>query len=135
MRRPLLAALPCLLWSALTLAADPPTVQAWPQQDPPAPGYAVLNITRMGLQSGNACDIDLYVRGELLTRLQPDGSVALNLTPGEVPIRLATASTGACRDGMQQLQTQTLKLRAGEIRSYRVGFRESGYFLTPINTP
>lgn len=134
MRR-LLRALPCLLWPALALAADPPTVQAWPQQEPPPPGYAVLNISRQGLQSGSACDIDLYVRGELLTRLQPEGAVALNLSPGEVPIRLSVSSTGACRDGMQQQQTQTLRLRAGEIRSYRIGYREGGLFLTPVNLP
>lgn len=135
MRRLLLRALPCLLWPALALAADPPTVQAWPQQDPPPPGYAILNITRMGLQSGSACDVDLYVRGELLARLQPEGSVSLNLAPGEMPIRLATSSTGACRQGMQQLQNQSLRLRAGEIRNYRIGYREGGLFLTPVNTP
>lgn len=135
MRRPLLRILPCLLWPALALAADPPTVTAWPQQDPPPPGYAILNVTRQGMQSGSGCDVDLYVRGELLARLQPEGSVSLNLAPGTLPIRLASASTGACRDGMQQLQSMTLKLQAGDIRSYRIGFREGGLFLTPINNP
>lgn len=134
MRR-LLRALSCLLWPALALAADPPAVRAWPQQEPPPPGYAVLNVSRQGLQSGSACDIDLYVRGELLARLQPEGTVALNLSPGEVPIRLAVSATGACRDGMQQLQAQTLRLRAGEIRNYRIGYREGGLFLTPVNDP
>lgn len=132
MRRPLLHALPCLLWSALALAGDPPPVQGWPQQEPPPPGYAVLNISRMGLESGSTCDIDLYVRGRLVARLQPEGAVALNLSPGNAPVRLATANGGPCPGGMEQLQTQTLQLRAGEVRDYRISYGENGLFLTPL---
>lgn len=123
----------CLLCPVLALAADPPTVQAWPQEEPPPAGYAVLNISRQGLESGSACDVDLYVRGRLLARLQPEGSVALNLPPGPAEVRLASTNGGACRNGMEQLQSQSLQLRAGQISNYRVGYRDGGLFLIPVN--
>ncbi|MFO6379275.1 hypothetical protein ACLBYN_42605, partial [Pseudomonas aeruginosa] len=112
--RPLLhtAALACALPA---LAADPqPASGGWAQPDPAPIGYAVLNVSRERVESGTACDVGLYVHDELVGNLQPGASLALNLQPGAVDVRLAPNGPGdACRNGMTILAGQTLTLRAG----------------------
>ena len=120
--RPLLhtAALACALPA---LAADPQ----------PASGYAVLNVSRERVESGTACDIGLYVHDELVGNLQPGASLALNLQPGAVDVRLAPNGPGdACRNGMTILAGQTLTLRAGEIRNLRITLGAGGLYLAPV---
>ncbi|WP_121370801.1 hypothetical protein, partial [Pseudomonas aeruginosa] len=107
--RPLLhtAALACALPA---LAADPqPASGGWAQPDPAPIGYAVLNVSRERVESGTACDVGLYVHDELVGNLQPGASLALNLQPGAVDVRLAPNGPGdACRNGMTILAGQTL---------------------------
>lgn len=106
--RPLLhtAALACALPA---LAADPqPASGGWAQPDPAPIGYAVLNVSRERVESGTACDVGLYVHDELVGNLQPGASLALNLQPGAVDVRLAPNGPGdACRNGMTILAGQT----------------------------
>ncbi len=127
--RPLLhtAALACALPA---LAADPqPASGGWAQPDPAPIGYAVLNVSRERVESGTACDVGLYVHDELVGNLQPGASLALNLQPGAVDVRLAPNGPGdACRNGMTILAGQTLTLRAGEIRNLRITLGAGGLY-------
>lgn len=131
--RPLLhtAALACALPA---LAADPqPASGGWAQPDPAPIGYAVLNVSRERVESGTACDVGLYVHDELVGNLQPGASLALNLQPGAVDVRLAPNGPGeACRNGMTILAGQTLTLRAGEIRNLRITLGAGGLYLAPV---
>ncbi len=131
--RPLLhtAALACALPA---LAADPqPASGGWAQPDPAPIGYAVLNVSRERVESGTACDVGLYVHDELVGNLQPGASLALNLQPGAVDVRLAPNGPGdACRNGMTILAGQTLTLRAGEIRNLRIALGAGGLYLAPV---
>ncbi|HCG0868017.1 TPA: hypothetical protein NJF67_002617 [Pseudomonas aeruginosa] len=131
--RPLLhtAALACALPA---LAADPqPASGGWAQPDPAPIGYAVLNVSRERVESGTACDVGLYVHDELVGNLQPGASLALNLHPGAVDVRLAPNGPGdACRNGMTILAGQTLTLRPGEIRNLRITLGAGGLYLAPV---
>ncbi|KAF1053108.1 MAG: hypothetical protein GAK43_01577 [Stenotrophomonas maltophilia] len=144
MSRARLLPLLCLCVALPALAEDPPpasppptppTVSAWSMPDTPATGYAILNIDRQGMESGSQCDVEIYVRGRLITRLQDEGAIALNLPPGTIPIRLATAGNSLCHGGMEPLQVQNITLHAGEVRTYRVVYQESGLYLMQVNTP
>ena len=65
--------------------------------------------------------------------LQPGASLALNLQPGAVDVRLAPNGPGdACRNGMTILAGQTLTLRAGEIRNLRITLGAGGLYLAPV---
>ncbi|MDO7915968.1 hypothetical protein Q6A58_15980 [Pseudomonas aeruginosa] len=112
----------------------------------PATGQRRLGATRPGadrlcgaerfpraVESGTACDIGLYVHDELVGNLQPGASLALNLQPGAVDVRLAPNGPGdACRNGMTILAGQTLTLRAGEIRNLRITLGAGGLYLAPV---
>ncbi|EVT89068.1 hypothetical protein Z046_00225 [Pseudomonas aeruginosa VRFPA09] len=105
----------------------------WAQPDPAPIGYAVLNVSRERVESGTACDVGLYVHDELVGNLQPGASLALNLQPGAVDVRLAPNGPGdACRNGMTILAGQTLTLRAGEIRNLRIALGAGGLYLAPV---
>ncbi|HHK2447142.1 TPA: hypothetical protein ACQRH3_004976, partial [Pseudomonas aeruginosa] len=110
-----------------------PASGGWAQPDPAPIGYAVLNVSRERVESGTACDIGLYVHDELVGNLQPGASLALNLQPGAVDVRLAPNGPGdACRNGMTILAGQTLTLRAGEIRNLRITLGAGGLYLAPV---
>ncbi len=104
-----------------------------PLPDPAPIGYAVLNVSRERVESGTACDVGLYVHDELVGNLQPGASLALNLQPGAVDVRLAPNGPGdACRNGMTILAGQTLTLRPGEIRNLRITLGAGGLYLAPV---
>ncbi|MBD9676948.1 hypothetical protein IB274_09605 [Pseudomonas sp. PDM18] len=119
-----------------TSPATPPpsTPGSWPVPDAQPVAYAVLIVSRERLDTGTACDIDLYVQDEKVSRLQPEGEIALNLPPGEVSLRLQTANSGLCRSGIQPLRAQSVQLHAGEVRKFRIANSESGLYLMPVSS-
>lgn len=106
----------------------------WPVPDAQPVAYAVLIVSRERLDTGTACDIDLYVQDQKVSRLQPEGEVALNLPPGETSLRLQTANSGLCHGGIEPLRAQSVMLRAGEVRKFRIANSESGLYLTPVSS-
>lgn len=151
MRRSLLSA--CLLLAGLPFAAwadgmpdepsapaspaqpaPPASPGAWPQPDAQPVTYAVLIVSRERLDTGTACDIDLYVQDEKVSRLQPEGEIALNLPPGNTSLRLQTANSGLCHGGIEPLRAQSVLLRAGEVRKFRIANSESGLYLMPVSS-
>ncbi|PJI47359.1 MAG: hypothetical protein CTR55_19435 [Pseudomonas sp.] len=121
---------------APTSPATPPpsTPGSWPVPDAQPVAYAVLIVSRERVDTGTACDIDLYVQDQKVSRLQPEGEIALNLPPGEVSLRLQTANSGLCRIGMEPLRAQSVQLRAGEVRKYRIANSQSGLYLMPVSS-
>jgi len=115
-------------------APSPNTPGSWPMPDAQPVGYAVLIVSRERVDTGTACDIDLYVQDEKVSRLQPEGEIALNLPPGEVSLRLQTANSGLCRSGIQPLRAQSVQLHAGEVRKFRIANSESGLYLMPVSS-
>ncbi|MFV3335145.1 hypothetical protein ACNFIA_29835 [Pseudomonas sp. NY15437] len=113
-------------------AAPPSTPGSWPVPDAQPVAYAVLVVSRERLDTGTACDIDLYVQDEKVSRMQPEAEVALNLPPGEVSLRLQIANSGLCRSGIQPLRAQSVQLHAGEVRKFRIANSESGLYLMPV---
>ncbi|MEE9101589.1 MULTISPECIES: hypothetical protein [Pseudomonas] len=112
----------------------PATPSPWPVPDAQPVAYAVLIVSRERLDTGTACDIDLYVQDQKVSRLQPEGEVALNLPPGETSLRLQTANSGLCHGGIEPLRAQSVMLRAGEVRKFRIANSESGLYLTPVSS-
>ena len=106
----------------------------WPVPDAQPVAYAVLIVSRERLDTGTACDIDLYVQDQKVSRLQPEGEVALNLPPGETSLRLQTANSGLCHGGIEPLRAQSVMLRAGEVRKFRIANSESGLYLMPVSS-
>ncbi|MBB4865221.1 hypothetical protein HNP46_004101 [Pseudomonas nitritireducens] len=110
----------------------PSTPGSWPMPDAQPVSYAVLIVSRERVDTGTACDIDLFVQDQKVSRLQPEGEVALNLPPGEVSLRLQTANSGLCRSGIEPLRAQSVQLHAGEVRKFRIANSESGLYLMPV---
>lgn len=112
---------------AVTLAS---TAQAQPLtprvESAQGEGYAVLIISRERLEVATTCEVALYLHDQLAARLYQGQSVSFNLPPGEVSLRLGLTGTGACQDGIAQLNKQSLHLQAGEIRRYRIAMEGSG---------
>lgn len=115
-------------------APPPASPGSWPVPDAQPVTYAVLIVSRERLDTGTACDIDLYVQDQKVSRLQPEGEVALNLPPGETSLRLATANAGLCHGGIEPLRAQSVLLRAGEVRKFRIANSESGLYLMPVSS-
>lgn len=114
--------------------APPPAASgAWPMPDTQPIAYAVLIVSRERLDTGTACDIDLYVQDQKVSRLQPEGEVALNLPPGETSLRIETANSGLCHGGIEPLRAQSVMLHAGEVRKFRIANSESGLYLMPVS--
>ncbi|MHB9797739.1 hypothetical protein ACYCAX_07985 [Pseudomonas sp. MT3] len=112
----------------------PATPGSWPVPDAQPAAYAVLIVSRARLDTGTACDIDLYVQDQKVSRLQPEGEIALNLPPGETSLRLVTANSGLCHGGLEPLRAQSVLLRAGEVRKFRIANSESGLYLMPVSS-
>ena len=127
MRRLLFA---CLLLPTLASAefADAPT----PQSD----GYGVLIISRERLEVASPCDIGLYLQDQLAARLYQGQSVAFNLPPGAISVRLGMLGPGVCSPGITQTTSISVDLIPGEIRRYRIALNTTGLYLLqapPLN--
>jgi hypothetical protein len=108
--------------------ADAPT----PQSD----GYGVLIISRERLEVGSPCDIGLYLQDQLAARLWQGQSVAFNLPPGAISVRLGLLGPGVCSPGISQATSISVDLIPGEIRRYRIGLNTTGLYLLqapPLN--
>jgi len=112
-----------LLLSTLAHAefADAPT----PQSD----GYGVLIISRERLEVGSPCDIGLYLQDQLAARLWQGQSVAFNLPPGAISVRLGLLGPGVCSPGISQATSILVDLVPGEIRRYRIALNTTGLYL------
>lgn len=142
----LLAGLPCAVWAdgmpdapsapatPTRSAPSPAAPGSWPLPDAQPVTYAVLIVSRKRLETGIACDIDLYVQDQKVSRLQPEGEIALNLPPGATSLRLQTASSGLCHGGLDPLRAQSVMLHAGEVRKFRIANNESGLYLLPVSS-
>lgn len=89
-------------------------------------GYAVLIVSRERLEVANPCEVALYLHDQLAARLYQGQSVAFNLPPGSVSLRLGLQGPGPCGRGIAQLSGQSLQLQAGEVRRYRIAMDRSG---------
>lgn len=119
--RPVPLLLVALLGQALAaqpLAPLPATAQG--------EGYAVLIVSRERLEVASPCEVALYLHDQLAARLYQGQSVAFNLPPGDVSLRLGLQGSGACGLGIAQLSAQSLQLRAGEVRRYRIALDRGG---------
>lgn len=149
MRLPLcLLALLCLPVGADETPAASPTAPAPPAATAPAPAvpaaiplspmtlsapidYGILVVSRERLEVSTACDIGLYLQGNLTARLYQGQSITLNLPPGEVLVRLGLLGGGHCQPRFEQLRSQTLQMNAGEVHKYRIAMSATGLYLTP----
>ncbi|MGH8804143.1 MAG: hypothetical protein ACREXN_05305 [Polaromonas sp.] len=96
---------------------------------PQADGYGVLIISRERLEVASPCDIGLYLQDQLAARLYQGQAVSFNLPPGSVSIRLGLVGPGICRPGITQVRSQSINLRAGEVRKYRIALSTAGPYL------
>jgi hypothetical protein len=115
----LLACLPCALASA----------QAQPPATTQAAGYAVLTVSRERLQVATPCEIGLYLHEQLAGRLHQGQSVAFNLPPGKVSLRLATLGSGSCQPGIAPPHHEVFNLQVGEVRRLRIAQDAAGFHL------
>jgi hypothetical protein len=124
---------PCLSILAGLLALATAQAQLVPPATSHANSYAVLIVSRERLEAATSCEIGLFLHDQLAARLYQGQSVAFNLPPGEVSLRLQLIASGTCHAGIQQPNLQRLSLRAGEVRHYRIARRSVGLYL--IATP
>ncbi|MCY1511271.1 hypothetical protein D9M68_456820 [compost metagenome] len=94
-----------------------------------AQGYGVLIVSRERLEVASPCDIGLYLHDQLAARLYQGQSVAFNLPPGEVPLRLGLLGPGNCAPGITQLDNQQVRIQAGEVRKFRIALGNQGFQL------
>lgn len=114
----LLAALLSHSLAAQPLAPLPDTAQG--------EGYAVLIVSRERLEVASPCEVALYLQDQLAARLYQGQSVAFNLPPGSVSLRLGLQGPGSCGLGIAQLSGQSLQLQTGEVRRYRIAMDRAG---------
>lgn len=93
--------------------------------------YSVLIVTRERVELPTGCDVGLYLQDQLAARLVQGESIAVNLQPGPVSIRLGLLGPGRCKPGIEQQRQQSISLEAGEVRRYRLAMNTSGLYLTP----
>lgn len=121
-------------WPLLILAGllpGPAVTQVMPQPATQAVGYALLIVSRERLAVATPCEIGLYLHDQLAARLYQGQSVAFNLPPGEVSLRLGIVGTGICQAGIGPPGGQRLRLQSGEVRRYRIALGSAGLYLTP----
>ncbi|CAD5107258.1 hypothetical protein [Zestomonas carbonaria] len=123
MRRPILS---FLLLLPLVAQAAP-----YGASTAPAQGYGVLIVSRERLEVASPCDIGLYLHDQLAARLYQGQSVAFNLPPGDVPLRLALIGPGNCAPGIVQADNQPVRLQAGQVRKFRIALDDKGFQLIP----
>lgn len=120
-----------LLFSLFLALPVPALAQVLPSHTTMGDGYAVLIISRERLEVASPCEFGVYLQDQLAARLFQGQSVAFNLPPGDVSVRLGMIGTESCQAGITPLDSQRLVLQAGEIRRYRIGLSPSGPYLTP----
>jgi hypothetical protein len=119
----------CLSILAGLLALATAQAQLVPPTTSHANSYAVLIVSRERLEAATSCEIGLFLHDQLAARLYQGQSVAFNLPPGEVSLRLELIASGTCQVGIPQPSWQRLNLHAGEVRHYRIARRSVGLYL------
>ena len=107
------------------------TVPLAPMTLPTPVNYGVLVVSRERLEVTTPCEIGLYLQGNLTARLFQGQSIALNLPPGDVQIRLGQIGERDCQPRFEQLRGQTLRVTAGEVVKYRIAMGSLGLQLIP----
>lgn len=123
-----------LSWLAVLVLPPWALAEVPDAKTPQSDGYGVLIISRERLEVANPCDIGLYLQDQLAARLYQGQSVSFNLPPGTVSVRLSLVGPGICRPGIAQLKSQSINLRAGEIRKYRIALSTEGLYLLAAPT-
>ncbi|BCG27172.1 hypothetical protein TUM18999_53630 [Pseudomonas tohonis] len=93
--------------------------------------YGVLIVSRERVELPTSCDVGLYLQDQLAARLVQGESIAFNLPPGPVAIRLGLLGPVRCKPGIEQQRLQSISLEAGEVRRYRLAMNTAGLYLTP----
>lgn len=119
--RPILLLLATLL--PLPLTAQPLTPLPHSAQ---ADGYAVLIVSRERLEVPTTCEVALYLQDQLAARLFQGQSVAFNLPPGSLSLRLGLIGGGHCQDGIVQPGGRVLHVHPGEVKRYRIALGPAG---------
>ena len=119
-------------WTALSLVSllGLASLPLWANADQ---DYGVLIISRERLEVPTNCEIGLYIDDQLAGRLFQEQATSFNLPPGRINLRLKSLPGQApgCLPGMLALPSQTITLKAGDVRKYRIAMRASGPYLTP----
>lgn len=88
------------------------------------PGTATVTVTRDKGLSGSACNDVVYVDGEKVAALSTGEKITIYLAPGHHV--LGTMASGICAGGSASVGAT---LKAGDVRDYRIGSRQSGDLL------
>ena len=119
-------------WSALSLVSllGLASLPLWANADQ---DYGVLIISRERLEVPTNCEIGRYVDDQLAGRLFQEQAASFNFPPGPISIRLKSLPGQApgCLPGMLAPPSQTLTLKAGDVRKYRIALQKGGLYLKP----
>lgn len=98
--------------------------------------YAVLIISRDRIEVATPCDIGIYLQDQLVTRLYQGQSASFNLPPGKQSVRMGMLGGTGCIPAFEQIRGESIELKAGEIRKYRIALGNNGLYLMHIpSTP
>ncbi|WP_447589553.1 hypothetical protein [Aquipseudomonas campi] len=126
-----LLCLPLLAAETPATATSTPALSLSPMTLSTPIDYGILIVSRERLEVSTPCDIGLYLQGNLAARLYQGQSVTLNLPPGEVRVRLGLLGGGHCQPRFEQLNSQNVRLSAGQVNKYRIAMGDSGLQLIP----
>lgn len=98
-----------------------------------AEDFGVLIISRERLEVPTNCEIGLYIHDQLAGRLFQEQATSFNLPPGDVSLRLKLlpGQAAGCLSGLLAPTAQTIHLKAGDVRKFRIAQGASGMYLTP----
>ena len=93
--------------------------------------YSVMIISRERLEVATSCEIGIYLNDQLAGRLFQEQSTSFNLPAGNVAVRLRLLPGPApgCLNGVENQQSQTFTLKAGQITKYRIATGQTGLYL------
>ena len=119
-------------WSALSLVSllGLVSVPLWAHADQ---DYGVLIISRERLEVPTSCEVGVYIDDQLAGRLFQEQTLAFNLPPATVGIRLKLLPGQApgCLPGLLAPPAQNITLKAGDVRKLRIAQGPDGMYLKP----
>jgi hypothetical protein len=95
---------------------------------PDAPARLIVGRDEDGL---NACPVDLYVQNQMAAQIAPGDQAVLEVAAGDLALGVAQAGSALCKPDQAQVSAQSVLLRPGETREYKVMRNASGFFLSP----
>ena len=78
----------------------------------------------------NACDVELYIKQQVVAKLGPGEHTSLDLPSGELSVAVAMSPDGYC-GGNGPETTQSILLAPGETREFAVVIEPKQVFLAP----